>query len=268
MDNAIIVEAPREAVRIGRRARRRRLLRADRHRARPARPERRRARPRRCASSPRSCSPTAAAPRCSASTSTRDPQAVRERIGLAGQYAAVDENLTGHENLRMVGQLSHLVRRRSRARGRRAARALRPHRRRRPARAHLLAAACAAGSTSRPRSCTARRCCSSTSRPPGSTRRAAPDLWGVIEELVADGTTRAAHDAVPRRGRPPRRQHRRDRPRPRDRRGHVDGAQGRGSAPRSSRSGSPTPRPRSGRGPCSRALGQLRRRVRRPRPSS
>ena len=39
---------------------------------------------------------------------TRDPQAVRERIGLAGQYAAVDENLTGHENLRMVGRLSHL----------------------------------------------------------------------------------------------------------------------------------------------------------------
>ena len=40
---------------------------------------------------------------------TRDPQAVRERIGLAGQYAAVDENLTGFENLRMVGQLSHLA---------------------------------------------------------------------------------------------------------------------------------------------------------------
>jgi ABC-2 type transport system ATP-binding protein len=39
---------------------------------------------------------------------TRDPQAVRERIGLAGQYAAVDENLTGHENLRMVGRLTHL----------------------------------------------------------------------------------------------------------------------------------------------------------------
>jgi len=40
---------------------------------------------------------------------TKDPQAVRERIGLAGQYAAVDENLTGFENLRMVGQLSHLA---------------------------------------------------------------------------------------------------------------------------------------------------------------
>jgi ABC-2 type transport system ATP-binding protein len=35
-------------------------------------------------------------------------QAVRERIGLAGQYAAVDENLTGRENLRLVGQLTHL----------------------------------------------------------------------------------------------------------------------------------------------------------------
>ncbi len=39
---------------------------------------------------------------------TRHPQEVRERIGLAGQYAAVDENLTGNENLRMVGRLSHL----------------------------------------------------------------------------------------------------------------------------------------------------------------
>src|SRR5690349_2754317 len=29
----------------------------------------------------------------------RNPQAVRERIGLAGQYAAVDENLSGRENL-------------------------------------------------------------------------------------------------------------------------------------------------------------------------
>jgi ABC-2 type transport system ATP-binding protein len=36
------------------------------------------------------------------------PQSVRERIGLAGQYAAVDENLTGHENLWLVGKLSHL----------------------------------------------------------------------------------------------------------------------------------------------------------------
>src|SRR5918995_1414118 len=46
----------------------------------------------------------------------RDPQAVRERIGLAGQYAAVDENLTGRENLRLVGRLTHLPKRVVRAR--------------------------------------------------------------------------------------------------------------------------------------------------------
>ena len=39
-----------------------------------------------------------------------DPQAVRERIGLAGQYAAVDEDLTGRENLRLMGRLTHLDR--------------------------------------------------------------------------------------------------------------------------------------------------------------
>ena len=36
--------------------------------------------------------------------------AVRGSIGLAGQYAAVDENLTGAENLRLVGKLTHLPR--------------------------------------------------------------------------------------------------------------------------------------------------------------
>ncbi len=36
--------------------------------------------------------------------------AVRACIGLAGQYAAVDENLTGRENIRLVGQLTHLTR--------------------------------------------------------------------------------------------------------------------------------------------------------------
>jgi ABC-2 type transport system ATP-binding protein len=41
---------------------------------------------------------------------TRHPQVVRESIGLAGQYAAVDENLTGRENLRLVGRLTHLPR--------------------------------------------------------------------------------------------------------------------------------------------------------------
>jgi ABC-2 type transport system ATP-binding protein len=38
----------------------------------------------------------------------RDPGAVRKVIGLSGQYAAVDEYLTGRENLDMVGRLYHL----------------------------------------------------------------------------------------------------------------------------------------------------------------
>jgi daunorubicin resistance ABC transporter ATP-binding subunit len=38
----------------------------------------------------------------------KEAPAVRRRIGLAGQYAAVDENLTGRENLRMVGILGQM----------------------------------------------------------------------------------------------------------------------------------------------------------------
>ena len=37
-----------------------------------------------------------------------DPQSVRRSIGLSGQYAAVDEYLTGRENLLMIGRLYHL----------------------------------------------------------------------------------------------------------------------------------------------------------------
>jgi ABC-2 type transport system ATP-binding protein len=40
----------------------------------------------------------------------RDADAVRPVIGLAGQYAAVDETLTGRENLELVGRLYHLGR--------------------------------------------------------------------------------------------------------------------------------------------------------------
>src|SRR5580693_2111513 len=35
----------------------------------------------------------------------KDQDAVRRTIGLAGQYATVDENLTGLENVRMIGRL-------------------------------------------------------------------------------------------------------------------------------------------------------------------
>jgi ABC-2 type transport system ATP-binding protein len=46
----------------------------------------------------------------------RSPARVRAAIGLAGQYAAVDENLTGFENLEMVGRLYHHARSQSRER--------------------------------------------------------------------------------------------------------------------------------------------------------
>src|SRR3712207_2711451 len=47
-----------------------------------------------------------------------DAKALRQVIGLSGQYAAVDEDLTGFENLDMVGRLYGLGRRRSRERAR------------------------------------------------------------------------------------------------------------------------------------------------------
>jgi len=48
---------------------------------------------------------------------TADPRAVRARIGLTGQYAAVDERLTGAENLEHVGRLYHLGAPEARRRG-------------------------------------------------------------------------------------------------------------------------------------------------------
>ena len=46
----------------------------------------------------------------------KDPDAVRASIGLTGQYAAVDENLTGRENLELVGRLLHIGRKEARVR--------------------------------------------------------------------------------------------------------------------------------------------------------
>ena len=46
----------------------------------------------------------------------REPDAVRASIGLAGQFAAVDDNLTGRENLWLIGRLTHIGRTRVRSR--------------------------------------------------------------------------------------------------------------------------------------------------------
>jgi oleandomycin transport system ATP-binding protein len=45
-----------------------------------------------------------------------EPEAVRQTIGLTGQYASVDETLSGTQNLVMIGQLLDLPRREARAR--------------------------------------------------------------------------------------------------------------------------------------------------------
>src|SRR5690348_4651650 len=47
----------------------------------------------------------------------QDASKLRAQIGLAGQYAAVDENLTGLENLTMVGRLYGMSRSEGKARG-------------------------------------------------------------------------------------------------------------------------------------------------------
>ncbi len=118
----------------------------------------------------------------------REPARVRTLIGLAGQYAAVDENLTGRENLILVGRLNHLPRTDRRTR---AAELLR--------RFDLTDAA---DRTVKTYSGGMRRrldlAAALVSRPPvlfldepttGLDPRSRTELWSIIGELVAEGTT-------------------------------------------------------------------------------
>ncbi|CAA9526571.1 MAG: Efflux ABC transporter, ATP-binding protein [uncultured Solirubrobacteraceae bacterium] len=132
--------------------------------------------------------PDAGTVRVTGLDAVRDAGALRERIGLAGQYAAVDENLTGAENLVMVGRLYGARRPAAKARaqelleqfdltdaGRRPAKTYSGGMRRRLDLAAALVA-----------------------RPPvlfldepttGLDPRSRLELWSTIEGLVADGTT-------------------------------------------------------------------------------
>ncbi|MGH2539485.1 MAG: ATP-binding cassette domain-containing protein [Actinomycetota bacterium] len=118
----------------------------------------------------------------------REPEAVRRRIGLAGQYAAVDANLTGRENLRMVGVLGQL-----------------PRSTVAPRAAELLERFSLADAADRPLrtySGGMRRrldiAASLMQRPPvlfldepttGLDLTSRNELWNMIRELVSDGTT-------------------------------------------------------------------------------
>ncbi|MBN2623876.1 MAG: ATP-binding cassette domain-containing protein [Acidimicrobiales bacterium] len=117
-----------------------------------------------------------------------DPVEVRKRIGLSGQFAAVDEVLTGYENLEMIGRLYRIPRRRARARAR-----------------ELLERFALAEAADRPvktYSGGMRRrldlAGSIIAEPPvlfldepttGLDPRSRTDLWGVIRDLVGQGTT-------------------------------------------------------------------------------
>ena len=117
-----------------------------------------------------------------------DPVGVRAQIGLAGQFAAVDQHLTGRENIEMVGRLYNLPKAEAR---RRADEILE--------RIHLTGAAdrqvktysggmkrkldLAASMVGRPRVLFLDE--PTTGVDPGSR----VDLWNLIEDLVAGGTT-------------------------------------------------------------------------------
>ena len=129
-----------------------------------------------------------------------DAAAVRACIGLAGQYAAVDENLTGRENIRMVGQLTHLTRKLASTRA-----------------DELLERFELTDAANRPvktYSGGMRRrldlAAALVDRPPvlfldepttGLDPYSRVALWGVIEELDRRGRHRPVHDPVPRRSR-------------------------------------------------------------------
>jgi hypothetical protein len=103
----------------------------------------------------------------------RQPHQVRQLIGLAGQYAAVDEYLSGTENLSMLGRLLGLGKAQRRAGGRPSCWAASTWPTPAPARSRPTRAACAGAWTWRPAWSAGRRCCSWTSRPPAWTRAAA-----------------------------------------------------------------------------------------------
>ena len=154
----------------------------------------------------------------------REPGRVREPIGLTGQYASVDELLTGEQNLVMIGQLLDLSGRAGPRPGQGAARLVRPRRGRQPPRQDLLRRHAPPARPGRePR------------RPPvGDLPRRADDRPGPVQarghvgrraQPRARRLDRPAHHPVPRRGRRAGRRDHRDRPRARDRARHAGGPQ-------------------------------------------
>ena len=118
----------------------------------------------------------------------RRPEQVRRIIGLAGQYAAVEEAMTGRENLDMVARLFGHDRRAARANSRRRARAAGADRTPPTGWFARTRVACGAGSTSAPASSGAPRLLLLDEPTTGLDPRSRIDLWDAIRALVAHGT--------------------------------------------------------------------------------
>ena len=148
-----------------------------------------RARPPPSTSSPPWSPPTPATPPSPATTWPPRPHQVRQLIGLAGQYASVDEMLTGTENLVLLARLTGAVAHRRRSSAPRTCSSNSASRTPPPARSRPTPAACAAASTWPPAWSPAPACCSSTSPRPASTRAAATTCGTSSASLTNDGVT-------------------------------------------------------------------------------
>ena len=162
--------------------------------------------------------------RSSASTCAGSPHQVRQLIGVTGQYASVDENLTAYENLWLFGRLLGLSRAEREGAGDHPDRAVRARGGRRPADRDVLRRH---APPARPRGQPDPPAAADLPRRADHRPRPADPRPDVGHDPLAGGRRQhgAAHHAVPRRGRPARRPGGRDRPRPQGRRGHPRRAQ-------------------------------------------
>ena len=154
----------------------------------------------------------------------RQPMAVRRLIGLAGQSAAVEEMMTGRENLVMVARLYGQGRKAAAASANRILAQMHLERRRRPAGAHLFGGhAAASGSGGQPGGDAAAAAARRADHGPGPRQ---PQRGVGRHPGDEPGRNRhPADDAVPRRGRPPGGLDRHHRRRPGHRPGHARPAQ-------------------------------------------
>ena len=193
--------------------------------------------------------PTAGTARVLGHDVVAEADAVRGSVSLTGQFASVDEELTGRENLVLLGRLLGFAKRAGRRARDRAARGVRPGRGRRPARVHLLGRHAPAPRHRRqhrrhPRPAVPRR---------ADHRPRPPQPQPGVGHRAGAGRHRhhgAADHAVPRGGRPARRPHRHHRPRPHHRRGHLGRAEGVGRVRRPAGPGGRPRPPSRGRRAC------------------